>query len=857
MALLFVVFQSAIAERLPLKSYTTADGLAHNEINRIVRDSRGFIWFCTAEGLSRFDGYGFTNYGVEQGLPDRRVNDFLETRVGEIWVATNSGLVRFDPKGTPMSRLAYANEAKQGAPPMFTVIVSEDDDRNARVFTVLIEARDGTIYCGTLKHLYRLARHGERFELVPVDIGNGGPAKRVAVLDLLEDHRGSLWLASFSGVFRRQPDGRTEQFTKSEGLPDNNIHDLLLDHQGRVWAGTRLGGFFRFAAQEEHTPQVVAEVFNEQNGLQTDWVFQLFETSDHRFWLATNKGLVEFFPNGDGQGRRFHTYTRRNGLSFQEITALNEDTGGNLWLGTIAAGAMKLARNGFVTYGEQDGLVSVNSIFEDAGGGVCFRGSVLGDQRDGAFDGQSLNLLHPSPDAFFTRFGRFDGQRFEWFKPGGSFDFGWVAEQIVVQTIDGEWWVGSGAGLYRFPSSDSFEQIETARPLAVYTTKDGLAAQQLFRVFADSGGNVWASAFGLARWDRASQTLTTLANAPNLPSVDGEFARSFGEDRAGNIWVGFSTGIARYRDGRFTFFTASSGLPPGAIMNIYSDHKGRLWLASSRSGVIRLDDPTAERPVFTSYTTAEGLSSNSTDVITEDLQGRMYISTGHGVDQLDPETGRFKHFTIADGLAPGNIVAAFRDSKGTLWFGTHRGLSRFAPTNEEISQAPAILITGLSVANEPKNISAIGETEVSLPDIEPERNQLQINFVALSFVPGEVLRYQYKLEGSDADWSLPTEQRSLNLASLAPGNYRFLVRAISSSGIVSASPSIIRFAVLRPVWQRWWFLLFIAAVITAIAYTIYRLRLTRIVELANVRTRIATDLHDDIGAKPNKDLHTQ
>lgn len=68
------------AERLPIKTYTTVDGLAHNNINKIVRDSRGFLWFCTGDGLSRFDGYTFTNYGTEQGLPHREVNDFLETR---------------------------------------------------------------------------------------------------------------------------------------------------------------------------------------------------------------------------------------------------------------------------------------------------------------------------------------------------------------------------------------------------------------------------------------------------------------------------------------------------------------------------------------------------------------------------------------------------------------------------------------------------------------------------------------------------------------------------------------------------------------------------------------------------------
>src|SRR5262249_19744771 len=179
--------------------------------------------------------------------------------------------------------------------------------------------------------------------------------KQIGVTGLLEDRYGSLWIAALGpGLFRRQHDGGAEQYTKRDGLPDDDINDLLEDHQGRLWIGTRFGGFFRFAADDSHTRPVVAEVYNQQNGLTTDWVFQLYETSDRRFWVATNKGLVEFFPDGAVQGPRFSAYTRRNGLSFQEITAIGEDAGGNLWLGTNSNGAMRLARDGFVTYGRQE-----------------------------------------------------------------------------------------------------------------------------------------------------------------------------------------------------------------------------------------------------------------------------------------------------------------------------------------------------------------------------------------------------------------------------------------------------------------------------------------------------------------------
>ncbi len=90
------VVSSAAAERLPIHTYTTDDGLAHARVRRIVRDPRGFLWFCTIDGLSRFDGAGFVTYRTGDGLPDPWVTDLLPTRDGAYWVATNGGVARFD-----------------------------------------------------------------------------------------------------------------------------------------------------------------------------------------------------------------------------------------------------------------------------------------------------------------------------------------------------------------------------------------------------------------------------------------------------------------------------------------------------------------------------------------------------------------------------------------------------------------------------------------------------------------------------------------------------------------------------------------------------------------------------------------
>jgi two-component sensor histidine kinase len=194
------------------------------------------------------------------------------------------------------------------------------------------------------------------------------------------------------------------------------------------------------------------------------------------------------------------------------------------------------------------------------------------------------------------------------------------------------------------------------------------------------------------------------------------------------------------------------------------------------------------------------------------------------------------------------MTAAFRDRQGALWFGAMNGLSRLDPQPEEPQIAPPVVISALRIRGERRPISALGETGISGLVLAATQNQVQVDFVSPHFNSGAPLRYQYRLEDVDTDWSKPSEERSVNFATLPAGSYRFLVRAVTIDGNVTDKPASLAFTVLAPYWARWWFRLLALALLACTIYAAFRFRLGRLLEIERLRTRIATDLHDDIGA---------
>ena len=801
---LCLAMAGASAASLPIRIYSTAQGLAHAHVNRLYRDSRGFLWVCTDEGLSRFDGSQFVNYTVASGLPHIHVNDLLETRSGEYWVATDGGVARFHPNGQPKRFVTFV---PPGLP-------------DAERVNTLLEDRDGSIFLGTAAGLYRLPHAAEvRIERVAVDFPSDIPEGSM-VSSLHLDRQGVIWASSLSGLYRRDKDGVWTRLTTHDGK-HHFINSVEEDPEGHLWVCTRSSGFGRLAAIEGGHAILDPE-FDVKDGLPDHDVRSLWFGSDGRRWAGTSSGLVDW-----SNSARLRVLVTRDGLSDDSIYALAEDPVGNLWIGTRRGGVMRMTRGEWKTFDRGDGLpVSQDEmILETSAAEICVADFSDAHRLVRCLGPDRFVQIHPAfPSAIAT------------LSPNSS--------EMMMQDHLAAWWIATGRGVFRFPASAGARGL--AQGSAVRMTPD----VQSTRLFEDSHGDVWAAVVrpggaGVLRWDRESQRLQDESQRLPLGLSDLRIS-AFGEDRSGRVWIGLAHDAVLLRQSNGRFERVPNSLA-GRINAFYVDQAHRLWVASLEGGLGRIDNPDAAEPKVQVISRASGLASNEIWCIVEDRFGRIYTGNARGVDRIDPINGQVLHYTEADGLVPGDIRSALRDRNGDLWFLSNRGASRFRPAKDATVPAPITRITGIRVAGNPLPVSDLGETNLGPLEFSPRQNSLTVDFGAIDYGTPSTQLYQYRLEGAAGDWSAPAANSSVTFANLSSGTYNFLVRSTSAAG-PSKSAAALKFTILPPFWRRWWFQLMIALGIAASAYGMHRIQLERTLALERVRSRIAMDLHDDMGA---------
>ncbi len=869
---LFVFLLTARGERLPLQAYSSAHGLASSVIHHIARDSRGFLWFCGRDGLSRFDGVEFVSFVVADDNPPSLFHFFLETSDGTYWIATDTGLFRVKPEEktdvVPLSTQLRHGERRLGAKRV-----------TKKYFWTLFEDRNGTLWAGG-DTLFRIEQT-EAEEVVTTEVGfdEEARAKGLTLLrDLTGAPDGSVWGAYWNGLVRILPNGKLQVYKIPTFTDYQDSYNIISDRQGRIWFAHSTGLFVLkprlvsdLSAVPDRSviklePRTVSIGRSGQSVLpnEEDGIVQLVPASGSTETVKDNRELTVMFESRDGRvwvpfrdslfvfnGNRFAQITDSYGLGGQ-VRSIVEDDVGNLWFGSFS-GVTRLSGTGLITYNRNAGLDQPNVHLIQSGP----RGELL------VVHGE-WNVSRKTPDGFET----------VRLNVPPEAHYSWTSWPVFIDQ-NGAIWALSTNGLYRFPPRPSFREQTSQVPEKIVASPFLPASAAAYRAFSDRSGNVWISLRGSAGNRLIRYRDGELTDVSELPGYPRGFAVvSFAEDSQGTLWMGFygRDGLFRFDGKEFVAILPEDGLIAGSIFAIHFDRRQRMWIASTGAGVAEVQD-IATRPIsLRRFDRSNGLASDNVRCLAGDNSGTVFAGTVRGVTRIEPETGLLSDITTADGLAADFVQSATPDADGAVWFGTSNGISRYEPTPSVRRQAPPVYISELEIAGEQYSISEFGQTIVEGLVTAYNRNNVRIDFVSAGDL-GNV-RYQYRLEsGAISDWSSPGSQRSVNFSGLAPGDYRFLVRTVTLGGAVSEFPAAVSFRVSPPFWRSWWFISLAVILVCAGLTAFYRFRTEklrqvnsalsdareaearlgqareeRLDELQKVRTRIATDLHDDIGA---------
>jgi ligand-binding sensor domain-containing protein/two-component sensor histidine kinase len=626
------------------------------------------------------------------------------------------------------------------------------------------------------------------------------------------DSSGRIWANINEGLVQIV-DRRIIKYPLPVGVKKDDLISVWEDPRHRLLAAFS-GGIYEFAPSSDLAGSARwIEIYAARN------ILCATEAEDGSLWIGTINGIIKY---KDGSAS---LYTTSSGLSDNPVSAVMQDREGNIWIGTLSGGLSKLENESLVSFTTKEGLPQeyVANVVEGKDGRIYAATSTKGLVE---IAGARAIPVSWSANPPFNDL-----------------------QQCILQDRAGYWWMGTGAGVFR--SAGPKLRLDGAKK---YARAQGVEEDTVFHsrgpsMYEDPTGVIWISSdHYLIRYDpsRGSPFQAIPLRVNNVP-IPGALCMQM--DPTGALWVATYAGLYRFTGGPLTPVEAPQALPVSQVRALFLDSRGWLWLGLRYTGVAVIRDLGRQPLEVINYSTATGLSSDAVWTITEDHAGRIYLGTERGLDQLDVSTSQVRHYTMADGLAGSQINRCMRDRHGNIWVASSGGLSRLDPRVHRDSGAPSpIYLTRVQVAGEDLPLPETGTTQISPIELTYGRNNILIEYAGISFRGGTGPEYQYRLEGVDAEWSNPSLQRSVNYARLGPGKYKFLVRTIDREGTVSPEPASLDFRILPPIWRRWWAISIAAILLAGAVYGTYRYRLSQLLQVERVRTRIATDLHDDIGA---------
>lgn len=754
----------------------------------------------------------------------------------------------------------------------------------------VLQTGDGYLWIGTFNGLARF--DGVRF--VVFDSSNTPELSSNRVTCLSEDRQGSLWVGLENGTVSRLKDGLWSHSAAPRNWPGGAIEKLGVDADGDLWLLHRSGLLVRW-----QDGRVIAP--GPADGRAT--VPSLIEGASGKLWVQRNHALSSI---DKGELVAAHTSDSKHGTA---VLAACESRNGGIW--TVLSDGICLWRDGVpvVDLGPPPwGVGFVSQMIETRSGQVVI-GTLehglfllspdapprqisrneglahdwvrsLCEDREGNLwvaTGGGLHELRPYRVAMIQTSDEWEGR----------------AVRSICRSRDGAIWAGTeGAALYRLQGSSS-KQLSRA---------EGVNSPFIWSVLEDREGKVWAGSWGQGLfvrqgevfkaapgWNAAANVVAALYQAPsgtmwagsNLGAarlIDQQWqcftdagGESFGDVRAileespDVVWFGTSgNGLICWRQGAMTRFRKTDGLPNDFVWSLYLDREGVLWIGTAGGGLGRM-----KNGKVAAVGTRQGLPNNVVCHIEEDDSGHLWISSYGGLFRVSKdELNRCADGTLSkvfclvldksDGLTTGECSggfqpSGFRSDDGRLWFPTTKGLAIVDPARLATHPvAPPVVVEEIVVDEEiqPKG------TTITVP---PGPHRVEIRYTALSFLAPAKVRFRHRLSGLEEGWIEAGSQRMAHYSYLPPGRYDFRVTACNDDGVWNETGAGIALIVQPHLWQTWWFragsiagsAILLTAIVRLVVWRRARRRLELIERqraLERERSRIAQDIHDDLGA---------
>ncbi|MCE7070086.1 ATP-binding protein [Dyadobacter sp. CY327] len=781
--------------------YNTERGLSHNEVNCFLKDSQGFVWIGTANGLNRFDGYSFRVFKHIQGdsttISDHRINAIFEDPQGYIWISTPVGFDIYDPIAERIDHNADLAAKRLGLP-----------DAN---FSRIIKTRSGDYWInhnrlGLLKFITR-SKKLVKVKFSPSE-DSSEPAKRL-ISDFGEDAQGNLWVVCDDGFLARLHAKTYQVDVQSAMLQNRNLgnlsnHKVFVDDDGEPWVYVVKAALGAFYFDFKNNTLRIANTAGADFRLSNNTVSSMVTGPDGRIWMGTDHGGINVVDKKRGtvSTMLFNPGDPRT-ISQNSIQALYKDPTGMIWAGTFKKGFCSYHKNIFKFSLIQHAPGDPRSLpFDDVN-------MFVEDQKGNLWLGMNGGGL-----IYFDR----KNNTFRQYKniPG---DPASLSNNVIVSLCldkSNVLWIGT-----YFGGLNSFDGKTFTRYLHDPADSTSLIDDRVWEIFEDSQKRLWVGtlADGLDLFDRNKKTFRHYRRlAPN--SVSSDYISAMLEDRQGNIWIGTANGIdvLMRQTGRFVHYAYKAGDPKSlssdAVTSLAQDHFGNIWIGTSE-GLNRYD---ARTNAFVAYNTRHGLPDNSILTVAVDEMQNLWLGTPKGLVHVDiskrsggvPVTFQVRTFNEVDGLQGRgfNENAALRLQSGEMVFGGANGFSIFDPkqiTNERT--ATQVMLTDFQIFNQSVQPGELFDGEavlaksVSLTDrivLKYSQNVFTIEFAALNFLHPEKNHYLYTLEGFNEQWFEADNTRKVTYTNLDPGTYIFKVKM--KEGGASTERSL-RVVILPPFWR--------------------------------------------------------